>query len=353
MKQEIYLNPLLKLSNIFSEKLSVEGVCKQKNYIAEKGFFINLLSVMQQSASRAEISKFLCKTCDAEPEVIEKALNALHKHELLVTDLDEYPVEQIEMWKKYRWLNALVYHLKSQNIHCVDDKNTKKQDLRPFPARELTPEEIWKTIPYTSCVKLSTHTDLELENRSIEETLLKRTSAESLCVKKVNKGMLGCLLRMANIDLVRTRQKLEQSIKNFYDSRFIALETYIVVHKVFGVEAGVYFYDPKLHQLCLVSKGEFRKQVVDLCIGQGKSGSGAFTIFITARLKRYMRRYKHERAYRNLLTNTAEFAQQYIFFATAMGLNTWLTPAIIEPAAADLLKIDNEEEIPVYTVAAG
>ena len=66
-----------------------------------------------------------------------------------------------------------------------------------------------------------------------------------------------------------------------------------------------------------------------------------------------MARYKHERAYRNMLVNVAEFAHQYIFYSTALDYSTFLTPAIKDELASNLLNIDGFEEIPLYTVAIG
>ncbi len=354
MIKKVYLNPLLKATNIFSDTINLEAVYDEQSIAMSRELFIHTIMAIANCTDADKIAKYLAKVFDLDLARARDLLGNLQKHQILINDLSDYPVDQISMWQNHKWLNALIYHLKSQNINCIDDKRkSEKQDRRIFPKRALSKNEIWKRVPSVKFVSFQKPAGIDLKKINVEKTLLKRSSCLSLRAKNIKKEELGELLSLSNKDLVFYRRKIEKSTRSFYESRFIALETYVVIHKVKGIEAGVYFYDPKDHQLCLVSWGDFRMQVADICIGQTKAGSGAFSIFITACLERYMSRYKHERAYRNLLTNTAELAQQYIFFATALGLNTWLTPAIIETQAANLLKIDNKTEIPIYTVAAG
>ena len=77
------------------------------------------------------------------------------------------------------------------------------------------------------------------------------------------------------------------------------------------------------------------------------------SFIITTDFKRYMMRYKHSRAYRNLLINVAELGNKYILAATSLYLSTWLTPALKEHYACEFMGFKPYEETPMYVVSVG
>ncbi len=353
MSNDIYLNPLLNIDRIFSKHVRVEIVSEKSIVLINREIFSHLIKIMDKNCDIEKISGYLSKVFCKNVDEVKKFLGSLMEHKIIIKTLSDFPTEQIGMWKHYKWTNALIYHLKSQNIECVDDKNESNVDGRVFPKDNLKTNQVWKLIATKIKINLPPGNVEAIKNECFEKIIINRNSASPLNSNQVDLEALATLLQVSNRDLVKFRNNLLDNIKNFYDTRFVALETYVVVHRVQGIGLGVYHYDPKGHALCLVGPGNFKNKVSEICIGQRKSSSGAFTLFITACIKRYMIRYKHERAYRNLLINVSELAHQYIFYATAIGLNTWLTPAIIENKAAELLNVDNEMEIPIYTVSVG
>jgi len=69
-----------------------------------------------------------------------------------------------------------------------------------------------------------------------------------------------------------------------------------------------------------------RRTLVEFCLGQRNPGNAALTLLFTGVWSRYMNRYRHSRAHRNLLVNMSELGQRYLLLATALGLNTFMTP---------------------------
>jgi len=120
-----------------------------------------------------------------------------------------------------------------------------------------------------------------------------------------------------------------------------------------GVEPGIYHYDIQMHQLRLIMSGDFRDKYVQMCIGQSRPHSSSCAFILTADWQRFMYRYRHPRAYRTLLINTAELAHKYVLLATAFKLGTFLTPAFRDEIAEGLLGVDGLVEAPLYTVAVG
>jgi SagB-type dehydrogenase family enzyme len=136
-------------------------------------------------------------------------------------------------------------------------------------------------------------------------------------------------------------------------SSYCALETTVFVFDVEGIAPGIYDYDIRQHQLVLRKAGLFRAELGKLCIGQMHAGKGAAAFVVSAVWARYMKRYPHARAYRNLFINTAELVHKYIIAATAFRLSNFITPAIDDEFAADLLNIESFEQAPLYMAAVG
>ncbi len=156
---------------------------------------------------------------------------------------------------------------------------------------------------------------------------------------------------------MRLRNAVEEQIQDrpevLLDSAFSALETYFFAFSIEGLPNGIYHYDLRSHSVSLLREGLFRDEVARMCIGQRKPGSGSCTFLISAVFERYMYRYRHPRAYRNLLINVSEFAHRYILLSTALGLSTFMTPALQDEQADALLGVNGYEEAPLYVVAIG
>ncbi|HSL77954.1 MAG TPA: SagB family peptide dehydrogenase, partial [Candidatus Limnocylindrales bacterium] len=75
------------------------------------------------------------------------------------------------------------------------------------------------------------------------------------------------------------------------------IEVYPVVHRVDGVEPGVYHYDVRNHALELLRPGDFRSQVVEQGIAQEFLGACGVVLFLTNILQRMRPKYQ-DRSYR-------------------------------------------------------
>lgn len=165
------------------------------------------------------------------------------------------------------------------------------------------------------------------------------------------------MLLNANRETVRLRKEAEATYESnsgvLLNSAFSALETYFFAFSVDGLEPGLYHYDPRGHRAVLLRRGDLTDEVVTMCIGQDRPRGAACAFVITAVWERYMFRYRHPRAYRTLLINVAELAHKYILLATALDLSTFLTPALRDEFADQLLGVDGLKEAPLYVVAIG
>lgn len=347
------LNPLIKIENLEQEKCLVNLLIDRKKFEINKDLFMLFLNSYNNGLTRDNMELHIADNLNVKKEEVSSFINNLLDKKILLHTTEGYPVDQINHWTKRKWLNALIYHLESQNIECIDDGSSIDEDNKEYYFDNKEPDNIWKIYSdLPTCILPSPNLNV-FEERSLEEVLLKRDSFLPFKKKSILLSDLSNILAAANSELLNNRLNLENNTKNLYKSSFSALETYLFIFDVEGIDKGLYHYDPKNHNLTLLKSGDFEETVTDMCIGQKKASMGGCLFLITANSKRYMARYKHERAYRNMLVNVAEFAHQYIFYSTAIDYSTFLTPAIKDELASNLLNIDGFEEIPLYTVAIG
>ncbi|HDV6056170.1 TPA: nitroreductase family protein, partial [Staphylococcus pseudintermedius] len=89
------------------------------------------------------------------------------------------------------------------------------------------------------------------------------------------------------------------------------------------------------------------------CYGQPEIENANCIIFISANYHKYMWRYNHERAYRNLLIDVAQLAQSFLLAATNLQKKTFLTPALRDSELVKLFDLEEYIEDIRYLVAIG
>lgn len=349
----MYLNPLMKIENLDNDKCILNLLIDKKKYRVDQGLFLCFLDIFEENISLVELKDKILSSFSTDKNLVTDFLNKLIDKKILLHNLNDYPINQIKYWKDHKWLTALIYHLESQNIACKDDGTEKGEDKKLYEFYNKQVNRIWKKYETSKSKKLPTANFSCFDQISLEEVLLRRNSFSPFRKKPILLDEVSNILAASNQDLYKIRSRLEDSSRALYSSSFTALETYVFAFSISGIEPGLYHYDPKNHALDLLKIGDFRDQITELCIGQRRAASGGCLFLLTGNVSRYMDRYKHERAYRNLLVNVAEFAQQYIFYSTALEYSTFITPAIKDDYARDLVGLNDIIELPLYTVAIG
>jgi SagB-type dehydrogenase family enzyme len=130
------------------------------------------------------------------------------------------------------------------------------------------------------------------------------------------------------------------------------IELYAVVHRVEGVEPGVYHYAPRAHALERLRTGDFRQSVVDQGIGQEFLGTCGVVLFLTMILQRMRPRYQ-DRSYRYGLLEAGHIGENAYLAAASMGLGACGIGAFMDDSINGMLGVDGVEEAAVYMLAAG
>ncbi|HSL75808.1 MAG TPA: SagB/ThcOx family dehydrogenase [Candidatus Limnocylindrales bacterium] len=130
------------------------------------------------------------------------------------------------------------------------------------------------------------------------------------------------------------------------------IEVYAVVHRVEGVEPGVYHYAYREHALEQLRLGDFRQHVVDHGIAQEFLGECGVVLYLTMIMQRMRPKYQ-DRSYRYGLLEAGHLGENAYLAATSMGLGACGVGAFMDDAMNEMLGVDGVEEAAVYMLAAG
>jgi SagB-type dehydrogenase family enzyme len=269
-------------------------------------------------------------------------------------------VDAVQHWIDRGWLDAAILHLKSRDLSFIDDRvddpESVKRAVLLDEVESNPPPAFWKNYPSSQKIFLPKPTDLP-SDRLLPEVLLARRSLAPYRGGGLNAIELGNILHYASLETVRLRTAAEETLRTSPElllaSSFSAIEIYPIILDVEGIAPGLYHFDPRDGGLSLLKSGYFREEAAKVCIGQSRAGASGVTLVFTAVWERYMYRYRHARAYRNLLINVAQLAQKILVLATSYRLGTFMTPAIDDEYAEQFLNLQWQEEAPLYVVAAG
>ena len=182
--------------------------------------------------------------------------------------------------------------------------------------------------------------DVLRERRSVrrfQETSLKETSLSQLlwAAQGITRGGRGIGFRTA------------PSAGALYP-----VETYLVIHAVEGIDAGVYHYSAKNHELDQLKTGDFRQDVARAALDQNMA-YGANVVFIwTAVFERSKWKYR-QRAYRYVYLDAGHIAQNVALGAVALGLGSCQIAALYDTEVDSLLGVDGVEESTIYMTVVG
>ena len=130
------------------------------------------------------------------------------------------------------------------------------------------------------------------------------------------------------------------------------VETYLVVHNVSGMEAGVYHYGVESHALKELRRGDFRIPVARAALDQEIAYSAPVVFIWTAVFERSIWKYK-QRAYRYVYLDAGHIAQNVALSAVALGLGSCQIAAIYDDEANELIGVDGRNESTLYMTVVG
>ncbi|MBM4275441.1 MAG: SagB/ThcOx family dehydrogenase [Deltaproteobacteria bacterium] len=130
------------------------------------------------------------------------------------------------------------------------------------------------------------------------------------------------------------------------------VETYVAVHRVEGLEPGIWHFEIPDFELALIREGDARKALTDAGLFQSFLGTAAAVFIWTAVLNRARWKYR-ERAIRYLFLDAGHICQNLMLAATALGLGSCPVGAFFDGEVEEFLGVDGLEEVALYLASVG
>jgi SagB-type dehydrogenase family enzyme len=130
------------------------------------------------------------------------------------------------------------------------------------------------------------------------------------------------------------------------------VELLLAVHRVAGLDPGLYRYRPDEARLAALLKADLRGPLVRSCLGQDKAGACAVAFFVVANLRHAIESLG-ERGYRDLLIEAGGIGQRIYLAAEAAGLSARNLAAFRDDDLNRLLALDGRERAVLHLILAG
>jgi len=130
------------------------------------------------------------------------------------------------------------------------------------------------------------------------------------------------------------------------------VDTYLVVNRVEGLGAGIYFLHVQDFSLERKSQGDFSRQITQAALDQDIAREAAVVFIWVAVIPRSRQKYR-QRAYRYIYLDCGHIGQNLYLAATAMGLGCCGIAAFFDDEVNDLVGVDGQEETAIYLATVG
>ncbi|TGC08979.1 SagB/ThcOx family dehydrogenase [Methanolobus halotolerans] len=193
--------------------------------------------------------------------------------------------------------------------------------------------------------------DIQVDRTDLREAIESRTSTRNYRMEPISLEELSYLLWCT--------QGVKQS-KDSVTFRTVpsagarhALETYLLVNNVEGLDKGLYHFLPIEHELARIEAGEhIAEHIRSACLDQPFVVNSAVTFIWTAVPNRMKWRYG-ERGYRYLHLDVGHVCQNLYLSAQSVGCGVCAIAAFLDDNMNALLRIDGEKEFTIYIATVG
>lgn len=276
---------------------------------------------------------------ELEKKYSKQVINQLVSNTILVKSEKWKGIKQ---WEEYNWKIPFFYYISSKNLTFKDEEKNlikKENELSQNTKEGIT------NYKETHGEEYKLH-EVKIIKSSVHDILLKRRTIRKF-PKKANKEDLHTICEYGLKKLRKNRRFVHENSSNplaYSTSLFSAFEIYIInLHLNFP--KGIFHYNPKKKTYTLINTKDFQQSIPNLIQGQKGISTSSFCIIIIARTDRFMKIYRHERAYRDLLATCGELAQNLINAATGISVKAFMTPATNDTQVENLLKLERNEEV--------
>ena len=229
-------------------------------------------------------------------------------------------------------------------LHRATQITTKQ-----LPQTSKTTEDKYN---FPFCTKVSTKINSQIDWGEqlieLENTILKRRSTRNYTGSNISLDDLKALLHFTYQAEDYFAQGLDDNPDYF---TLDLIQTFIVVSGVLGLDAGCYYYAPRLQELRQVRFKNFRRELHYLCLGQNLGRDAGVIVFHTADLKNAIAQYG-DRVYRYLHLDAGHLGQRLNLAAIRLKLGVSGIAGFFDNRVNEVLGIPEEEAV-LYLTTIG
>lgn len=203
---------------------------------------------------------------------------------------------------------------------------------------------------YTSAQRISLPPPEDFQGLFTEEAIQRRRSVRKYANQLMTLEELSRLLyNTGGINAERWGNKLRSAPSS---GALYPIEVYPVIHKVEGLQAGLYHYAVEEHALELLRAEDLRGAIVRHGLMQEFLGQANLVLVFTAIFQRLRWKYQ-ERSYRYALLEAGHLGQNVYLAATSMGMGACAVGAFLDVNLNTMLGVDGREEAAIYILSVG
>ena len=185
---------------------------------------------------------------------------------------------------------------------------------------------------------------------SLDQTLKQRKSVREFQPKSISKGQLSYLL-WASTGIQRIEDGYEFRTAPSAGALY-PIETYVVANNVRTLDAGLYHYSIRTHQLEQLRSGDLRHQIASAALGQGMCATASVVFVWSGVFERCKWKYG-QRAYRYIYLDAGHIAENLALAAVSLNLGSCEIGALYDGQVNAIIGVDGVEESVICMTAVG
>ena len=230
-----------------------------------------------------------------------------------------------------------------------------QQETKYDPGRIPRHQLNWETKPqfykeYAEAAKIELPLFQPTQAMSLDQTLKQRKSVRDFQDKPISKGQLAYLL-WATTGIQRVEDGYEFRTAPSAGALY-PIETYLVVNNVNGVEAGLYHYSIRSHQLEQLRRGDFRRHITAAALGQAMCATASVVFVWSAVFERCIWKYG-QRAYRYIYLDAGHIAENLALAAVSLNRSSCEIGALYDDQVNAIIGVDGIEESTICMAVVG
>ncbi len=130
------------------------------------------------------------------------------------------------------------------------------------------------------------------------------------------------------------------------------IRIYVAIFRVENLKPGIYLYDEKTNSIVLISEGDYRKELHEICLEQDHIKTSSFMLIMVARSLKTTYRYG-DRGFRYIYMDSAYISENIYLASTHYGVGTCAIGAFSDKAFNEFLSLDGVSDFVVLANTVG